>query len=72
MGVITLNVVSSEKGTKKTMQFEPSTLVYDVCKVIREKMMMTNVDPTIYTAKPINFKKNWSTEAGLLITKCCM
>ncbi|KJH51634.1 hypothetical protein DICVIV_02170 [Dictyocaulus viviparus] len=43
MGVITLNVVSTEKGTKKTMQFDPSTLVFDVCKVIREKLHM-NVD----------------------------
>ncbi|ETN81895.1 hypothetical protein NECAME_00246 [Necator americanus] len=43
MGVITLNVVSQEKGTKKTMQFDPSTLVFDVCKVIREKLHM-NVD----------------------------
>ncbi|WKX89798.1 hypothetical protein Q1695_009001 [Nippostrongylus brasiliensis] len=47
MGVITLNVVSSEKGTKKTMQFDPSTLVFDVCKVIREKLHM-NVDPKEY------------------------
>ncbi|KAL6731026.1 hypothetical protein Aduo_001939 [Ancylostoma duodenale] len=44
MGVITLNVVSQEKGTKKTMQFDPTTLVFDVCKVIREKLHM-NVDP---------------------------
>lgn len=43
MGVITLNVVSQEKGTKKTMQFDPTTLVFDVCKVIREKLHM-NVD----------------------------
>ncbi|KAE9419292.1 hypothetical protein Angca_004463, partial [Angiostrongylus cantonensis] len=47
MGVITLNVVSTEKGTKKTMQFDPSTLVFDVCKVIREKLHM-NVDPKEY------------------------
>ncbi|PIO75672.1 hypothetical protein TELCIR_02277 [Teladorsagia circumcincta] len=44
MGVITLNVISSEKGTKKTMQFDSSTLVFDVCNVIREKLHM-NVDP---------------------------
>ncbi|XGW23184.1 hypothetical protein V3C99_005435 [Haemonchus contortus] len=47
MGVITLNVISSEKGTKKTMQFDSSTLVFDVCNVIREKLHM-NVDPKEY------------------------
>lgn len=44
MGVITLNVLSSDKGAKKTMQFEPSTLVFDACKIIREKMVLNDVN----------------------------
>lgn len=48
MGVITLNVVWSPAGEeqqiKKTMHFEPSTLVFDACKIIREKMSGNNIN----------------------------
>uniref|UniRef100_A0A915B5P5 FERM domain-containing protein n=1 Tax=Parascaris univalens TaxID=6257 RepID=A0A915B5P5_PARUN len=53
MGVITLNVVWSARGddqhnVKKTMQFEPSTLVFDACKIIREKVAGNNINPKEY------------------------
>ncbi|CAB3407941.1 unnamed protein product [Caenorhabditis bovis] len=48
MGVLSLNVVSSEKGIKKTMQFEPSMLVFDASKLIREKFGMHETDPNEY------------------------
>lgn len=53
MGVITLNVVWSARGdeqhnVKKTMQFEPSTLVFDACKIIREKIAGNNINPKEY------------------------
>jgi hypothetical protein len=38
MGVLTLNIEFKEKGIKKTMQFEPSTVVYDACKLIKDKV----------------------------------
>ncbi|GMR53179.1 hypothetical protein PMAYCL1PPCAC_23374, partial [Pristionchus mayeri] len=48
MGVITLNVLSTERGTKKTMQLEPSMLVFDACKIIREKMGLNDTNPNEY------------------------
>ncbi|CAD6186281.1 unnamed protein product [Caenorhabditis auriculariae] len=48
MGVLSLNVVSSERGVKKTMQFEPSTLVFDAAKLIREKFNMNDINPNEY------------------------
>uniref|UniRef100_A0A914UKX2 Talin 1 n=1 Tax=Plectus sambesii TaxID=2011161 RepID=A0A914UKX2_9BILA len=38
MGVLSLKVRIAERGVVKTMQFDPTTLVYDACKIIREKM----------------------------------
>ena len=38
MAVVSLRVRISERGVVKTMQLEPSTLVYDACKIIREKI----------------------------------
>lgn len=52
MGVLSLTVSSAEKGIKKTMQFEPSTLIYDAAKLIREKFAMHDVNgrwPRNYT-----------------------
>lgn len=49
MGVITLNVVWSPQGDeqsqlKKAMQFESTTLVFDACKIIREKLSGNNIN----------------------------
>lgn len=38
MGVLTLNIECQEKGVKKTMQFDPRIVVYDACRLIREKI----------------------------------
>ncbi|EFO84615.1 hypothetical protein CRE_03910 [Caenorhabditis remanei] len=48
MGVLSLTVSCSEKGIKKTMQFDPSTLIYDAIKLIREKFGMTDVNAAEY------------------------
>lgn len=49
MGVISLNVIWAPKNNeqssiKKTMQFDPSTLVFDACKIIREKIVGNNIN----------------------------
>ncbi|VDN24157.1 unnamed protein product [Gongylonema pulchrum] len=49
MGVLSLNVVWSPMGDeqsqmKKTMQFESTTLVFDACKIIREKLSGNNLN----------------------------
>ncbi|KAG1695569.1 Talin-1 [Nymphon striatum] len=38
MAVLSLKVSIVEKGVVKTMQFEPSVMVYDACKIIRDKL----------------------------------
>jgi talin len=38
MGVLSLKVRLADRGIVKTMQFDPSTLVYDACAIIREKI----------------------------------
>ena len=38
MGVITLNIENHELGVKKTMKFEPSMVLYDVCRLIHDKI----------------------------------
>jgi hypothetical protein len=38
MGVLTLHILCQEKGVKKTMQFDPRIVVYDACRLIREKV----------------------------------
>jgi talin len=43
MAVLSLKVRISDTGVCKTMQFDPSTLVYDACKIIREKMPEANL-----------------------------
>ncbi|TKR83176.1 hypothetical protein L596_016806 [Steinernema carpocapsae] len=42
MGVLTLTVLSADKQMKKTMQFDPQASVYDVCKLIRDKIGMND------------------------------
>uniref|UniRef100_T1J0N6 FERM domain-containing protein n=1 Tax=Strigamia maritima TaxID=126957 RepID=T1J0N6_STRMM len=41
---LSLKVSIVEKNLVKTMQFDPSTPVYDACKIIREKILEANVD----------------------------
>ncbi|UMM10645.1 hypothetical protein L5515_000321 [Caenorhabditis briggsae] len=48
MGVLSLTVSCQEKGIKKMMQFDPSTLVYDAIKLIREKFGMTDTNAHEY------------------------
>jgi hypothetical protein len=38
MGVLSLKVRIVDRGVVKTMQFDPATLVYDACTIIREKI----------------------------------
>lgn len=35
---LSLKVSIVEKNVVKTLQFEPSTIVYDACRIIREKI----------------------------------
>lgn len=35
---LSLKVSIVEKNIVKTLQFEPSTIVYDACRIIREKI----------------------------------
>ena len=44
MGVLSLNVYSAEKGVRKTLQFEPDKLVIDVCRQIRLKLPLNNIN----------------------------
>ncbi|KAL3090978.1 hypothetical protein niasHS_007353 [Heterodera schachtii] len=48
MGVLTLNIECREKGVKKTMQFEPRTLVHDACRLIRDKLGHMPGNPNDY------------------------
>lgn len=43
MAVLSLKVRIAEQGMVKTMQFDPSTVVYDACRIIREKMPEANL-----------------------------
>lgn len=38
MSILTLNIEFHEKGIKKTMQFLSQTVVYDACRLIRDKL----------------------------------
>ncbi|KAK0407513.1 hypothetical protein QR680_019234 [Steinernema hermaphroditum] len=48
MGVLTLTVLSADKQMKKTMQFDPQASVYDVCKLIRDKIGMSDAKANEY------------------------
>lgn len=48
MGVLTLNIECQEKGVKKTMQFDPRIVVYDACRLIREKIGPMSGHPNDY------------------------
>ncbi|KRZ04679.1 Talin-1 [Trichinella zimbabwensis] len=39
MAILSLKVRVAEKGVLKTIQFDPTTIVYDACKIIREKVL---------------------------------
>ncbi len=36
--MLTLNILFREKGITKTMQFDPRMVVYDACRLIRDKV----------------------------------
>lgn len=38
MGALTLEIIYSETGVKKTMKFEPNLHVHDVVKIIKDKL----------------------------------
>lgn len=38
MGVLTLTIICHEAKVSKTMQFDPQTVVFDACRVIRDKI----------------------------------
>lgn len=42
MSVLTLNIKFCEKGIKKTMQFVSQIVVYDACRLIRDKLGLIN------------------------------
>uniref|UniRef100_A0A1I8B0K3 FERM domain-containing protein n=1 Tax=Meloidogyne hapla TaxID=6305 RepID=A0A1I8B0K3_MELHA len=48
MGVLTLNIECHERGVKKTMQFEPRTLVHDACRMVRDKLGPMSGNPNDY------------------------
>lgn len=48
MGVLTLNLEFRERGIKKTMQFEPRIVVYDACRLIRDKLGPLNDNRELY------------------------
>ncbi|CAJ0956652.1 unnamed protein product, partial [Mesorhabditis belari] len=49
MGVLTVNVLWKDgETTKKTMQFDPKMLVFDVNKMIREKLGLRDIKHTEY------------------------
>uniref|UniRef100_A0A914MJ98 FERM domain-containing protein n=3 Tax=Meloidogyne TaxID=189290 RepID=A0A914MJ98_MELIC len=48
MGVLTLNIECHEKAIKKTMQFEPRTLVHDACRMVRDKLGPMHGNPNDY------------------------
>ena len=39
MATISLRISIPEKNTTKMMQFDPTTSVYDACRIIREKLV---------------------------------
>uniref|UniRef100_A0A646QFM5 Talin1 n=1 Tax=Hemiscolopendra marginata TaxID=943146 RepID=A0A646QFM5_9MYRI len=43
MATLSLKISIVEKNAVKTMQFDPSTMVYDACKIIREKISEANL-----------------------------
>lgn len=43
MATLSLKVSVVDKNVIKTMQFEPSTMVYDACRIIREKISEANL-----------------------------
>ncbi|KAF7637661.1 FERM domain-containing protein [Meloidogyne graminicola] len=48
MYLLTLNIECHEIGVKKTMHFEPRTLVHDACRMIRDKLDPLSGNPNDY------------------------
>lgn len=44
MATLTLKVSVVGSNVIKTMQFDPTTIVYDACRIIREKIPEANAD----------------------------
>jgi len=42
MATLSLRISIVEKNVTKTMQFDPTTSVYDACRIIREKISEAN------------------------------
>jgi talin len=47
MASLSLKISVVEKNVVKTMQFEPSTMVYDACRLIKDKITEANTGPGI-------------------------
>jgi talin len=47
MATLSLKISVVEKNVVKTMQFEPSTMVYDACRLIKDKITEANIGPGI-------------------------
>lgn len=43
MATLSLKISVAEKNVVKTMQFEPSLMVYDACRQIRDKITEANL-----------------------------
>lgn len=43
MATLSLKISVAEKNVIKTIQFEPSMMVYDACRIIREKILEANL-----------------------------
>lgn len=43
MATLSLKISISDKNVVKTMQFEPSLMVYDACRLIKDKITEANV-----------------------------
>ncbi|XP_050529249.1 talin-1-like isoform X2 [Daktulosphaira vitifoliae] len=60
MATLSLRISIVEKNVTKTMQFDPTTSVYDACRLIREKISEANLDQH-------NIKSYCSKDYGLFL-----
>lgn len=44
MATLSLRISIVDRNVTKTMQFDPTTSVYDTCRLIREKISEANLD----------------------------
>ena len=61
MATISLRVCIVDKDLTKTMQFDPSTSVYDACRLIREKIIEARVGEGKYLYYCIDLDVKLST-----------